>query len=186
MIQPNLLAKIRPATEQESVFLTKITQLDLEPIMFRMVKHYDSLWDIDKTIRVAHLFKCFLWLVYKYPNAAIVPTQDIDKFWHEYLGDNSKYNPETTDLYGHILVHFGYYGMRGEADAQHRNKSFEFTLSLFQEQFGEFPYLLGNASDCGADCLFPDISANCGADCLFEGRLAQSGVDMKRPTLANL
>ncbi len=115
------------------------------------------------------------------------------------MGDNGKYNPETTNLFGHILIHFGYYGMRGDEDKAHKDNSFAKTVALFQEQFGNFPFVLAdasdcgadclfeiNASDCGADCLFPNV-ADCGADCLFpNSRLVSNGVDLKRPTLADL
>jgi hypothetical protein len=187
----DLLQKAKPDGQVDTIFFEKLISIDLEPIMFRMIKGKRYLWSVKKAVQTAELFKCFLYLVHKYPTAIVVPTHDIDDFWHEYLGDNAKYNVETSDLFGGILTHFGYYGMRDDADAKHRDASFAKTLSLFEEQFGNADLYLGETSNCGADCLF-EISANCGADCLFESgiptqsRMAQNGVSKVRPTLASL
>jgi hypothetical protein len=69
MQNKNLLEKIKPANVQESEFLAKLKNIDLEPIMFRMVKSQDIQWTVAKAVLVAELFKAFMWLVFKYPTA---------------------------------------------------------------------------------------------------------------------
>ncbi|MBC7472111.1 MAG: hypothetical protein H7196_02510 [candidate division SR1 bacterium] len=175
----SLLQKIKPIGEVDTVFLKKLESIDLEPIMCRMVKGKHYLWSIEKAVHIAELFKCFLYLVHKYPTAAIVPTFEVDDFWHEYLGDNAKYNLETTDLFGSILIHFGYYGMRGEADSKLRDKSYEITLSLFEEQFGNAQLFLGKAAECSPVCIYDFNISN-------QSRMSQNGISLIRPTLASL
>jgi hypothetical protein len=78
----------------------------------------------------------FLGLVYLYPNVPIVPNREIDQVWHQHILDTSKYDEDCQMLFGRVLHHFPYFGIRNAGDRQDLNAAFGETQELFQKHFG--------------------------------------------------
>lgn len=93
----------------------------------------------------------FLFLTFLYPTISIVPTKNIDAFWHTHILDTALYAIHCDILFGKFLHHFPYFGVRGEQDKANLNAAFEVTKSLFVKHSS----LLNSES----------ISASCGVDC---------------------
>lgn len=116
----------------------RIAELDLEPIMFKLTQCTEGpAWTIEKAVKVSNDYRRFLVLSLKYPNCSIVPTTDIDTFWHFHILDTAKYGADCEFAFGHFLHHFPYLGLRGEEDALRLREAFNETRALFQREFSE-------------------------------------------------
>jgi hypothetical protein len=75
-------------------------------------------------------------MLYLRPDGSIVPTTDIDLFWHQHILDIRAYASDCERVFGHFVHHFPYFGMRDEQDAQDLYDSFEATKVFYRELFG--------------------------------------------------
>lgn len=84
-------------------------------------------------------YRRYLYMVCMNPNGSVVPTRDIDLFWHQHILDTRAYARDCNILFGEFLHHYPYFGMNGEQDAQDLLDSFEETKATWESLFGE-PY----------------------------------------------
>ena len=149
------------------------SNLDLEPIKFSLTQREDGPnWPLNKAETLEVWYRRFLYLSSIYNDKVLVPSKDIDMFWHTHILDTQKYMLDCENLFGRYIHHFPYFGMRGEKDRNHLKKSFYETEELFLLHFSESPVSVG-ISDCGALCNEP--TPKFGFDTLFPN---------ERPTLA--
>ena len=131
------------------------SNLDLEPIKFSLTQREDGPnWSLNKAETLEVWYRRFLYLSSIYNDKVIVPSKDIDMFWHTHILDTQKYMLDCENLFGRYIHHFPYFGMRGEKDRNHLKKSFYETEELFLLHFSESPVSVGIA-DCGALCNEP-------------------------------
>ena len=131
------------------------SNLDLEPIKFSLTQREDGPnWSLNKAETLEVWYRRFLYLSSIYKDKVIVPSKDIDMFWHTHILDTQKYMLDCENLFGRYIHHFPYFGMRGEKDRKHLEKAFCETEKLFLLHFGESPVSAGIA-DCGALCNEP-------------------------------
>jgi len=129
--------------------------LDLEPIKFSLTQQEEGAnWSFDKVKTMEVWYRRFLYLSSLYTDKVIVPSKDIDIFWHTHILDTKKYTSDCEVLFGYYFHHFPYFGMRGEKDRNNLKNAFMETEKLFIEIFGESPISAGIA-DCGALCNEP-------------------------------
>jgi len=130
--------------------------LDLGPILVTLTCREEGVnWTPAKAKLMEHWYRRFLYLVHLNPGTTIVPTKDIDTFWHTHILDTKKYMADCEILLGRYFHHFPYFGMRGEQDQQNLQTAFAQTEDIFHKQFGESPLSTGIA-DCGALCNEPE------------------------------
>ena len=130
--------------------------LDLGPILYTLIHREESAgWTLDKARLMETWYRRFLFLVKLYPDRTIVPTKDIDTFWHTHILDTKKYMADCETLFGRYFHHFPYFGMRGEQDKQNLQTAFDATEELFYKHFNESP-LSTEIADCGALCNEPE------------------------------
>ena len=167
-------SKINTLSSQDQEFIDRLKNIDLEPIIFHLVNYKDTQWTLEQAEQVSQMYLGFLYLSWKYPNKAIVPSKAVDKFWHQHILDTQKYHQDCQMVFGYYVHHFPYFGMRGQEDVNALNTAFEETMALFNEHFGQTKAdastSLNKASQClfevsqAAECLFPAPQA---AECLF-------------------
>ncbi len=146
--------------------------LDLGSIKFSLTQREDGPnWSPSKAETLEVWYRRFLYLSSIYNDKVIVPSKDIDMFWHTHILDTQKYMLDCENLFGRYIHHFPYFGMRGEKDRNHLKKLFYETEELFLLHFSESPVSVG-ISDCGALCNEP--TPKFGYDALFPN---------ERPTL---
>lgn len=144
----------------------KIDALDLEPVVFKLM-HPDPgepglmLADADQAV---DLYRCFLKLCVLRPEVSLVPTRAIDRVWHAHLLDTAKYRTDCHQVFGRILDHFPYAGLRGEADEAAWSRDFIRTRQLFREQFdleldGEPTASVCRVHDDGSDCCVTGVTS---------------------------
>ncbi len=115
-----------------------IDTLSLEPIKLKLMdKKEGKGWSLEQADIAEKWYKRFLFLCGKYPNEPIVPTMEIDIFWHQHILDTTKYQDDCEKIFGYFLHHFPYFGLRGEEDAENLKKSALASLALYQKHFSE-------------------------------------------------
>ncbi len=115
-------------------------RLNLEPIIIKAMDTDEGLgWDFDLACRVAAEYRRFLILCLENPEAAVVPSNMVDDFWHLHILDTQKYAADCAEYLGFFLHHFPYFGMRGEKDAQNLADSWARTKEIYATAFGETP-----------------------------------------------
>ena len=139
------------------------SNLDLEPIKFSLTQREDGPnWSLNKAETLEVWYRRFLYLSSIYNEKVLVPSKDIDMFWHTHILDTQKYMLDCESLFGRYIHHFPYFGMRGEKDRNQLKKSFHETEELFLLHFSESPVSVGIA-DCGALCNEPTPKFGYGA-----------------------
>jgi len=135
--------------------LEAINNLDLGPIKFKLNDKRDGLgWSLEKINQVEDWYKKFLFLNLKYPKLSIVPTKDIDEFWHFHILDTLKYKDDCQAVFGYFLHHFPYFGMRNEVDAENLKLAFNKTIELYSMEFGVSP-IEQIGEQCANACTTP-------------------------------
>lgn len=113
-----------------------IEDLDIEPIKFLLMDETDGLgWSLDKANYIGELYRTFLFLIYKYPDDGVVPTREIDSFWHYHILDTRKYHEDCKKIFGHYIHHNPYLGFRGDGDALELQRKFSHTKMLIRREF---------------------------------------------------
>ena len=155
--------------------VAKIEALYLDPIKVKLMDTEEGNgWSRLQCDAAEKWYKRFLVLNLLYENEAIVPTKEIDEFWHYHILDTEKYAEDCQNTFGYFLHHFPYFGMRGEEDAKDLERSFARTQELFVHEFGESLselrsiFSLGDAEGAakcdGSHCGAKDCS-KCGKSC---------------------
>jgi len=121
-----------------STALRSIAQLDFSMIRMKLSDVNEGMgWSTEKLDFVEDRYRKFLTLNLLYPDLDIVPTSDIDTFWHAHILDTEKYQEDCSRVFGRMLHHFPYFGMRSERDAQDLKDAFEETGRLWVVNFSE-------------------------------------------------
>jgi hypothetical protein len=118
--------------------IQRVVDLDLEPIVYKLMHPEPgvtgmALADAD---RLVELYRRWLILILRHPNAHIVPTRNIDTVWHTHILDTAKYAADCQHVFGFPLHHFPYLGLRGAEDEARLRDYFTTTRELFEHEFG--------------------------------------------------
>ena len=139
----------------------RLSQLDLGPIKFKIMDKKEGLgWGRELVESVESGYRQFLTLNMMYPNRSIVPSKQIDRFWHYHILDTMKYAEDCEQVIGRFLHHFPYLGMRGEKDSRLLQDTFVETKNLFMKVFGNEAFLTVNESMC-SNCEPADGPPGC-------------------------
>jgi len=114
-----------------------IQVLDFEAIKHKLRDSVHGLgWSEEKTERVEKMYRRFLFLQVT-STETIVPTRDIDDFWHAHILDTRKYAADCQTAFGFYLHHYPYFGLRGEEDTKDLETAFERSRTLYENTYGE-------------------------------------------------
>jgi len=67
----------------------------------------------------------------------VIPTEEIDAFWHHHILDTAKYEQDCMRIFGFFIHHFPYLGLRGDADKAKLRELYNQTETLYSLTFGE-------------------------------------------------
>jgi hypothetical protein len=157
-----------------------IEMLDLDPINVKLMDTVEGRgWSEDQIAEADRMYRRFLYLTAKYKETTIVPTSIVDDLWHAHILDTEKYLSDCYTIFGQILHHFPYLGLRGSQDARDLREAFELTERLFFVEFGStqsdtkhFKSAMSTTSICGG--------GKCGNSC--KGNI-DLGLASNRPRL---
>ncbi len=130
-----------------------LQQLDLEPIVIKAMDQEEGLgWSFDYALEVSDEYRKFLVLCLQNPNIAIVPSTQVDDFWHLHILDTQKYAQDCEACFGYFLHHFPYFGMRDEQDANNLEMAWKQTKELYIREFITLPEHLWQSSKRCPNC----------------------------------
>jgi len=130
------MSKIAQSKTPEEM-VEAIFALDLDPIKFKLMDRKEGEgWARERTERVELEYRRYLVLLARHPEATIVPSSEVDKFWHAHILDTMKYAEDCNAVFGCFLHHFPYFGMRDEEDAANLARASEQTWRLYEREFG--------------------------------------------------
>jgi len=137
-----------------------INTIDLKMVKMKLMDEEEGQgWDQEYTDYVELRYKRYLCMILLNENGSVVPTKDIDLFWHQHILDTRAYAQDCNHVFGYFVHHFPYFGMRSEQDAQDLLDSFEETKLLHKTLFNEeyaVEYNVGNDSSrchkCSSKC----------------------------------
>jgi hypothetical protein len=165
------VADARPLACRLAGAVRLVDGIDLSMVKLKLMDANEGPgWSADYADHVERRYRRYLCMIYLRPDRSIVPTQDIDSFWHQHILDTRAYAGDCEEVFGEFLHHFPYFGMRGEADAQDLLASYEKTKELYADLFGE-PYCVvdgqgraGKCVKCGSGpnkCHHPPTPTRC-------------------------
>jgi hypothetical protein len=117
--------------------LARVRQLDFTMLKRKLV--IENGWTPEMCDEVEGLYIKFLALNARYPDRKICPTGPIDTFWHAHIVDTRAYAHDCELVFGGMLHHYPYFGMRGPEDLALLEDTFEKSVELFITHFGIDP-----------------------------------------------
>jgi hypothetical protein len=111
-----------------------IEKLDLNYIINSMcsTQYFLPRWTLVDAEHCCQLYKNFLFLNKKHLPAALVPTREIDEFWHNHILYTKKYINDCNRIFGHYLHH---QPAMPEDNAENLIADFIKTKQLYFEEF---------------------------------------------------
>lgn len=162
-------ARVTARPEQEVIAAIQV--LDLESVKVRaMDPDLGEGWTREYADSVEVAYKNFLTMLVKYQDDAedILPSKDVDEFWHTHILQTMKYEDDCQSVFGKFLHHQPHIGELTQADHEKRAVLADKTSRLYQQEFG-------SERDSAAAWSGVSVSA---------GNAAVSGVAIRRENAA--
>jgi hypothetical protein len=110
-----IVEQSEPGRDARSALDEDIASLDLASISYLAV--LNERWGLEKVDAIEFEYRCWLQCVRDYPEEVIVPSFDCDLYWHSHILFLGLYLEQSRRLFGRVLLHFPFSGVRGEDDA---------------------------------------------------------------------
>jgi hypothetical protein len=119
--------------------MSLIDSVDLSMVKLKIMdKEEGQGWDEEYADYVESRYRRYLCMILlSGGKGSVVPTKEIDLFWHQHILDTRAYAADCDRVFGEFLHHFPYFGMRGEDDARNLESAFEETKATYFRLFGE-------------------------------------------------
>lgn len=134
------LAVLDNTTQQKRISLDEarryIDKLDLSYIVDAMCSPSYALpqWTAADAAHCLKLYKNFIFLQKKHRDFHLVPTREIDEFWHNHILYTKNYFEDCQQIFGHYLHHEP---ASPQEDKQRLIDDYLKTKQLYWEEFGE-------------------------------------------------
>lgn len=154
-----------------------IDALDLRPIKFMLCLSTPRGlgWSEERADRAILEYRRFLTLKAKNRSARIVPTKIVDQVWHQHILDTKKYELDCQAIFGGILHHNPYLGLRDDVDVW--EALIEETRSLYSREFDGVSSINGTSADFDAADVESARCSGCDAgDIAVAGEMAATPV----------
>jgi hypothetical protein len=129
-----------------------IDLIDLEPIKLKLIQKLSGKgWTPEFAEAVEQEYRRFLILAKLHPDETIVPSVEVDKFWHQHILDTARYARDCQIVFGYFLHHNPYLGLGLEGDdSEEREEACTRTSELYEQSFGEPSMAARAATAAGA------------------------------------
>ncbi|HEX9965510.1 MAG TPA: glycine-rich domain-containing protein-like [Allosphingosinicella sp.] len=125
-------------TEHIEFAMEAIASIDLTMVKKKLMDPEEGQgWSQEHTEWVEQRYRRYLCMLYLSRRGSVVPTRDIDLFWHQHILDTRGYADDCDRVFGEFIHHFPYFGMRGDDDARALESSFDRTKAIYASLFGE-------------------------------------------------
>lgn len=123
---------------QETGIHPLVEQLDFSRLKHKLMNDDEGeSWSFEQCERAEREYKRFLTLIKLHPKKQIVPTKEMDKFWHSHILDTMAYQRDCMKAFGYFVHHFPYFGIYGPEDRANLEREFAESQSLYFDAFGE-------------------------------------------------
>lgn len=146
----------RLTTKPVADVIAAIRALDLESVKARVTDpELGEGWTQEYAEAVEGAYRNFLTMVVKYQGDAedILPSKDVDEFWHTHILQTMKYADDCQAVFGTFLHHNPHVGKLTQADLEKREEHAEKTRMFYEREFGvdgAVAAWAGNAPGAGA------------------------------------
>jgi hypothetical protein len=137
-----------------------IDELDFSRIKMKLMHRRDGVIALRQVERAEEGYRQFLKLAAKYPDAPLVPSEEVDEFWHMHILDTQRYGADCERIFGYMIHHDPYSGLDGAQDeARH------FLLAAASDEMTAREF---GASGAGpvAYCVKPEAKGDAKAYCV--------------------
>ncbi len=122
----------------EPSFFKKLKDIEWQAIFMRLIKSYQGQkLSVIQALFAIRQYGLFLFLIQKYPDARMVPTQEIDAVLHAHRANIHQFEKDCQNLFSVCLKHVPEFGVRGEAERLEWQLAFAQTQKLFELNFGQ-------------------------------------------------
>lgn len=95
----------------------KIKQLNLGPIIWKLTSSESEVPEKDRltpaqALRLSEEYRKFLTIAVEGDGLVTTPSRTLDIFWHQHILDTKKYYDDMINIFGHMMHHFPYLGVR--------------------------------------------------------------------------
>ncbi|TAM51283.1 MAG: hypothetical protein EPN57_18725 [Paraburkholderia sp.] len=159
-----------------------IDALDFGRIKAKLMHRHDGVLALRTIERAEAGYRQFLKLAAKYPDAPIVPSKEVDEFWHMHILDTQRYSADCERIFGYMIHHDPYSGIDGGEDEARHLALTAHSSELVAYEFGEGtaycvrPAVMGDAQaycvkpkakgDAQAYCVKPEANGDAQAYCV--------------------
>ncbi|WP_236702011.1 glycine-rich domain-containing protein [Cupriavidus basilensis] len=116
-----------------------IDALDFSRIKAKLLHGQSAHWSLESLADAEAGYRRFLKLAAKYPDAPVVPGEQVDAFWHAHIVDTRRYASDCERIFGHVLHHDPYVGIDGPQDEVRLRGLAEASAQLGKREFGLKP-----------------------------------------------
>ena len=133
------LASVLSAIDEQPRLPLVVKHLDFDRLKHKYVHSDDAKmtareWDLSE-----REYRRFLALKHLYPNAALVPSKQVDVIWHAHILDTRAYREDCETVFGRFIDHYPYFGIYGKEDHTLLQEAFTETINLYEKHFGTYP-----------------------------------------------
>ena len=123
--------------EQLESALDLVKELDFTMLKTKLCR--DEKLTPEYVDELEDMYRKFLALNIRYQGRKICPTGPIDMMWHAHILDTRAYANDCERLFGSMLHHFPYFGMRSKQDKCDLDETFAASIELFIRHYGVDP-----------------------------------------------
>jgi hypothetical protein len=113
-----------------------IDELDFTRIKAKLLHRNKGVLSSEDVERSEVGYRQFLKLAAKFPEENIVPSAEVDEFWHMHIFDTQRYGTDCERIFGHMLHHDPYGGIEGGEDEVHHLELAAASHALASREFG--------------------------------------------------
>ncbi len=86
---------------------SRVRHLNLKPVIEQLVERKKQHgWSRTQVLDISELYRMFLILCAKYPKRRLVPTYEVDAFWHQHILNTKLYAKHSQLIFGKFLHHY--------------------------------------------------------------------------------
>ena len=139
-----------------------IDELDFSRIKAKLMHRRDGIIAWREIERAEAGYRQFLKLAAKHPDAPIVPSEEVDEFWHMHILDTQRYSADCERIFGYMIHHDPYSGLDGALDeARH------FALAAASDELAAREFGAVDQGDAkAAYCVKPEAKGDAKAYCV--------------------
>ncbi|WP_174426960.1 glycine-rich domain-containing protein [Cupriavidus basilensis] len=116
-----------------------IDALDFSRTKAKLLHGKSAHWSPESLVDAEAGYRRFLKLAAKYHDAPVVPSEQVDAFWHAHIVDTRRYASDCEHIFGHVLHHDPYVGIDGPQDEARLRALAGASAQLSAREFGLTP-----------------------------------------------